>query len=218
MSTTEQAVRIETGAYGIDAVHSQVGFEVKHLGISTFRGSFKASPARSTSVEKASRRSWAPSRSPASRFRGASTGHLLSPDFFDAEANPEGSFRSTSIEQVDGENYKVTGDLTLRGTTNPVVLDVEVEGAGIGMDGSSVLSLKADGIVNRNDYGISSGRSPRQRRRRCRREGPHRPHGRSSQGGSVIMQVLVTHGSLRSTRSRPGWPVPPLHKRRKASS
>ena len=40
MSTTEQAVRIETGAYGIDAVHSQVGFEVKHLGISTFRGSF----------------------------------------------------------------------------------------------------------------------------------------------------------------------------------
>ena len=41
--------------------------------------------------------------------------------------------------------------------TNPVVLDVEVEGAGIGMDGSSVLSLKADGTVNRNDYGISWG-------------------------------------------------------------
>ena len=118
MSTTEQAVRIETGAYGIDAVHSQVGFEVKHLGISTFRGSFGG---------------------------------------FAGTINPEGTFRSTSIEKVDGENYKVTGDLTLRGTTNPVVLDVEVEGAGIGMDGSSVLSLKADGIVNRNDYGISWG-------------------------------------------------------------
>jgi polyisoprenoid-binding protein YceI len=40
MSTTEQAVKIETGSYGVDTVHTQVGFEVKHLGISTFRGSF----------------------------------------------------------------------------------------------------------------------------------------------------------------------------------
>ena len=143
MSTTEQAVRIETGAYGIDAVHSQVGFEVKHLGISTFRGSFggfagtinvseNGVEAIDGTIEIAS------IKVPEEQL----TGHLLSPDFFDAEANPEGTFRSTSIEQVDGENYKVTGDLTLRGTTNPVVLDVEVE---------------ADGIVNRNDYGISWG-------------------------------------------------------------
>lgn len=158
MSTTEQAVRIETGAYGIDNVHSQVGFEVKHLGISTFRGSFggfagtihvgeNGIESIDGSIEIAS------IKVPEEQL----TGHLLSPDFFDAEANPQGTFKSTSVEKVDGENYKVTGDLTLRGTTNQVVLDVEVEGAGIGMDGSSVLSLKADGIVNRNDYGISWG-------------------------------------------------------------
>ena len=127
MSTTEQAVRIETGAYGIDAVHSQVGFEVKHLGISTINVSENGVEAIDGTIEIAS------IKVPEEQL----TGHLLSPDFFDAEANPEGTFRSTSIEQVDGENYKVTGDLTLRGTTNPVVLDVEVEGAGIGMDGSS---------------------------------------------------------------------------------
>ena len=158
MSTTEQAVRIETGAYGVDTVHSQVGFEVKHLGISTFRGSFGGFAGTVTvgesgieqidgSIEVAS------VKVPEEQL----TGHLLSPDFFDAEGHPQGTFQSTNVERVDGENYKVTGDLTLRGVTNPVVLDVEVEGAGVGMDGSSVLSLKADGIVNRNDFGISWG-------------------------------------------------------------
>ena len=70
-----------------------------------------------------------------------------------------GNVVSTGVKAVDGETYEVTGDLTLRGVTNPVTLTVEVEGAGIGMDGSSVLSLKASGEVNRNDYGISWGAS-----------------------------------------------------------
>jgi polyisoprenoid-binding protein YceI len=61
------------------------------------------------------------------------------------------------VNKVDGENYEVSGDLTLRGVTNQVALKVAVEGAGIGMDGSSVLSLNADGELNRNDYGISWG-------------------------------------------------------------
>jgi polyisoprenoid-binding protein YceI len=158
MTTIEQAVAIETGAYGIDNVHSQVGFEVKHLGISTFRGSFggfegtinvgeNGIESIDGSIEVAS------VEVPEEQL----IGHLLSPDFFDAEAHPQGSFKSTGVEKVDGENYKVTGDLSLRGQTNSVVLDVEVEGAGVGMDGSSVLSLKADGIINRNDYGISWG-------------------------------------------------------------
>ena len=158
MSTTEQAVRIETGTYGIDTVHSQVGFEVKHLGISTFRGSFGNFGGNVTvgedgieaiegSIEVAS------VDVPEKQL----IGHLQSPDFFDAENHPKGTFVSTAVKKVDGENYEVTGDLTLRGVTNSVTLAVEVEGAGIGMDGSSVLSLKSSGEVNRNDYGISWG-------------------------------------------------------------
>ncbi|MDQ2621530.1 MAG: YceI family protein [Actinomycetota bacterium] len=158
MGTTEQAVKIETGAYGVDNVHSQVGFEVKHLGISTFRGSFggfegtinvgeNGIESIDGSIEVAS------VKVPEEQL----IGHLLSPDFFDAENHPQGSFKSTDVKQVDGENYEVTGDFTLRGVTNQIVLNVEVEGAGVGMDGSSVLSLKADGVINRNDYGISWG-------------------------------------------------------------
>ncbi len=158
MGTTEQAVKIETGAYGVDTVHSQVGFEVKHLGISTFRGSFggfegtvnvgeNGIESIDGSIEVAS------VKVPEEQL----IGHLLSPDFFDAENHPQGTFKSTGVKQVDGETYEVTGDFTLRGVTNQITLKVEVEGAGIGMDGSSVLSLKADGIINRNDYGISWG-------------------------------------------------------------
>ncbi len=158
MSTTEQAVRIETGNYRIDTVHSHVGFEVKHLGISTFRGSFGAFEgniavgesgieAIEGSIEVAS------VDVPEKQL----IGHLQSADFFDAGNHPKGTFVSTDVNETDGETYEVTGDLILRGTTNPVTLTVEVEGAGIGMDGSSVLSLKASGEVNRNDYGISWG-------------------------------------------------------------
>ncbi|MCB0869502.1 MAG: YceI family protein [Solirubrobacterales bacterium] len=158
MSTTEQAVKIETGSYGIDTVHSQIGFEVKHLGISTFRGSFSGFEGNITvgdegivaiegSIETAS------VDVPEKQL----IGHLQSADFFDVENHPKGTFVSTGVSKVDGETYEVTGDLTLRGVTNQVTLKVEVEGAGTGMDGSSVLSLKADGEVNRNDYGISWG-------------------------------------------------------------
>lgn len=158
MSTIEQAVRIETGTYGIDPVHTQVGFEVKHLGISTFRGSFGAFEGTITVGEEGiAAIEGSIDVSSVSVPEEQLIGHLLSPDFFDAENHPKGTFVSTAVNKVDGENYEVSGDLTLRGVTNQVTLKVAVEGAGIGMDGSSVLSLNADGELNRNDYGISWG-------------------------------------------------------------
>lgn len=160
MTTTEQAVRAETGIYGIDPVHTHVGFEVKHLGISTFRGSFGGFEGSITvSDEGISAIEGSIDVSTVEVPEEQLIGHLLSPDFFDAENHPRGTFVSTGIRKVDGEVYEVSGDLTLRGVTNQVTLQVEVEGAGIGMDGSPVLSLKANGEVNRNDYGISWGAS-----------------------------------------------------------
>lgn len=156
MGTTEQAVKIETGNYAVDNVHSHVGFEVKHLGISTFRGSFGGFEGTITvgedgiesiqgSIDVAS------VKVPEEQL----VGHLLSPDFFDAENHPKGNFTSTAVKKNDSDTYEVTGDFTLRGVTNEITLKVEVEGAGVGMDGSSVLSLQAVGVINRNDYGIS---------------------------------------------------------------
>ena len=160
MTTTEQAVRVETGTYGIDPAHTHVGFEVKHLGISTFRGSFGGFEGNITvGDEGISAIEGSIDVSTVNVPEEQLIGHLLSPDFFDAENHPGGTFISTGVKKADGETYEVSGNLTLRGVTNPVTLEVEVEGAGIGMDGSPVLSLKANGEVNRNDYGISWGAS-----------------------------------------------------------
>ena len=156
MGTTEQSVKIETGRYEVDTIHSQIGFEVKHLGISTFRGSFGEFAGEIEVGESGIERidgsiEVASVDVPEEKL----TGHLLSPDFFDAGNNPRGTFASTSIDKVDDETYRVAGDLTLRGVTRPIELEVEVEGAGVGMSGASVLSLKAGGEVNRTDFGIS---------------------------------------------------------------
>jgi polyisoprenoid-binding protein YceI len=158
MSTTTETPRIETGTYAIDPVHSKVGFEVKHLGISTFRGSFAGFAgtieAGTEGIEKIEGTIDVASVEVPDKTLA---GHLLSPDFFDAENHPQGSFTSTAVESTGDGSYQVTGDFTLRGVTRAIELAVEVEGAGPGMDGSAVLSLLATGVVNRNDFGISWG-------------------------------------------------------------
>jgi polyisoprenoid-binding protein YceI len=158
MSTIEQATGIETGTYAVDPVHSRVGFAVKHLGISTFRGSFSGF-AGSVAVGPAGIESIEGSIDVASVDVPDSTlaGHLLSPDFFDAENHPTGSFTSTSVETDGEDRYVVAGDFTLRGVTRTIELEVDVDGAGPGMDGSPVLSLRASGVIDRNDFGISWG-------------------------------------------------------------
>src|SRR5215208_3635798 len=103
MSTTT-ATQLPTGTWSIDPVHSSIGFGVKHLGVSTFRGTFKGAAGTITTEEP------------------ALTGHLHSEDFFDAANHPELTFKSTSVEQADDGHLRVAGDLTLRGVTRPVEL------------------------------------------------------------------------------------------------
>ena len=158
MSTITQTTGIESGTYGIDPVHSRVGFEVRHLGISTFRGSF-SDFSGAIEVDDGSIESIEGSIVVGSVDVPDKTlaGHLVSPDFFDAENYPQGGFRSTSIEAAGEGSYRVIGDFTLRGVTRQVELQVDVEGAGPGMDGTPVLSLAAAGVIDRTDYGISWG-------------------------------------------------------------
>lgn len=158
MSTATESTNIESGTYSIDSVHSQVGFEVKHLGISTFRGSFSGF-AGSITVGESGIEKIEGTIDVASVEVPDKTlaGHLLSPDFFDAENHPQGSFVSTGVEPGGDGTYRVTGDFSLRGVVQPIELTVEVEGAGPGMDGTAVLSLVASGVINRNDFGISWG-------------------------------------------------------------
>jgi polyisoprenoid-binding protein YceI len=142
------------GTWAVDPAHSKVGFAVKHMGIATVRGEFKefegvleigddlsTATARGT-VKAASVDTNEPQRDE----------HLRSPDFFDGEAYPELSFESTRIEAVDDETFRITGDLTMRGVTNELVLTAEINGVDVDPYGNEKVGLEVTGQLSRGDY------------------------------------------------------------------
>jgi polyisoprenoid-binding protein YceI len=145
-----------TGTWNVDATHSRVGFAVKHLGIATVRGTFKEfegtleigddlSTAKAYgTVKTASVDTNEPARDE----------HLRNADFFDAENHPEITFESTSIESTGGDELRITGDLTINGVTNEVVLDAELGGTEVDPWGNDRVGLEATGQISRSDYGI----------------------------------------------------------------
>lgn len=150
MSTTDQTTRIPTGTWTLDPVHSSVGFGVNYSGVGTFRGTFAGFDA--TLVE--------------GRLNGIAkvasvkvdddnlTGHLQSPDFFDAEQYPELRFVSSTIER-DGERVSIQGDLTLRGVTHPVEISGTVTGPLENAYGQQRIGFDLETAVNRQDYGLT---------------------------------------------------------------
>ncbi len=152
--STATITTIPTGTWTADPAHSKVGFAVKHMGIANVRGEFTdyagtlevgddLSNARITGSAKVA------SVSTGEDQRDA---HLRSPDFFDAEQFPELRFESTRIEQLDDEQYRVTGNLTIHGVTNEVVLHAELEGADTDPWGNDRIALEITGKISRGDY------------------------------------------------------------------
>jgi polyisoprenoid-binding protein YceI len=155
MSTTV-TTKLPTGTWSVDPIHSSIGFGVKHLGVSTFRGSFKGVAGNLVtegdavrSIEGTVRVENLVTEEP------GLTGHLHSEDFFDAAKYPELTFKSTSVEQGEDGRLRVSGELTIRGVTRPVELDAEIEGAGDGPDGNWRVGIAAKGAIDRSDWGIT---------------------------------------------------------------
>ena len=82
-------------------------------------------------------------------------GHLRSNDFFDMETYPEITFVSTSVEPTGEQNYRVTGDLTIKGVTKPVTVEFEYTGTAVDPYGNQRIGLEGTTTVNRKDWGIS---------------------------------------------------------------
>ena len=124
MSTiSETRTALPTGTWQIDPVHSTVEFSVKHMVVANFRGGFDAFDV---TVDEAGIRGTVD----VSSVRVSEpnlTGHLLAPDFFDAERHPQLSFNSATITVSDDE-LTVDGELTLKGITKPVVIKGTVNG------------------------------------------------------------------------------------------
>ena len=144
--------------YSVDQAHSTIGFEVKHMMVSKVRGQFDSYTA---DIEAADLTDLT-TASIAFKFDVATINtrnedrdnHLRTGDFFEVESFPTIDFVSTSITK-DGDDYKVTGDLTIKGVTKSVTFEVEYEGKGINPWGVEVYGFEAEAKINREDFGLT---------------------------------------------------------------
>ncbi len=141
----------------IDPAHTDVLFAARHMMVTTVRGKFHDVEGTLELDEREPTKS-----SGELRLRAGSlnTGaerrddHLRSADFLDAENHEWVTFRSTHVEHVTGDEYKVTGDLTIRGTTRPLTFDVHLEGIAPGLRGGRHIGLSAEAELDREAWGL----------------------------------------------------------------
>jgi polyisoprenoid-binding protein YceI len=145
-------------AWTIDSSHSAIHFSARHMMISTVRGEFETvrgtvdfneeNPALSSvevEIEPAS----------LSTRDAQRDGHLKSPDFFDVENHPIATFKSTRAEATTNNKGKLYGDLTIKGITKPVVLDVEYNGQSKSPWGTTSAGFTATTKINRKDWDLN---------------------------------------------------------------
>jgi polyisoprenoid-binding protein YceI len=147
-----------TGSYTIDPNHSRIGFVARHAMVTKVRGSFNEFEGSGyfDAENPANSRAELTIQAASIDTRNADRdGHLKSNDFFDMENYPEITFVSTSVEQVDAENYRVTGDLTIKGITNPVSVDFEYTGTAVDPFGNTRVGFEGKTTVNRKDWGVN---------------------------------------------------------------
>jgi polyisoprenoid-binding protein YceI len=144
------------GTYEIDPAHSTVEFVARHLMISKVRGSFDkfsgqihiAEDPLQSSAEVTIDASSVNTRDP------QRDGHLRSPDFLDVENHPTLEFRSTKLDPT-GDEWRLEGELTVRGVTRPVTLQVSHEGAAVDPWGNQRLGFTAHTEVDREQWGLT---------------------------------------------------------------
>ena len=151
MSTPE----IPAGTWTIDPSHSEVGFTVRHLMVAKVRGTFESFEGVITIAEDPLQSSVTAEVDLSSiNTRDAQRdGHLKSADFFEVENHPKLTFTSTSVEP-DGSDFKVTGDLTIKGTTKSVVLDLEFNGVHPDPWGGTRAGFSAETEISRKEFGV----------------------------------------------------------------
>ena len=152
MSTlSETRTSLPAGTWKVDPVHSTVAFSVRHMVVANFRGGFDSFDVE---LDENGLRGTV-DVSTISVSEPNLNGHLLAPDFFDAERYPQLSFRSTGIE-VSGGELTIAGELTLKGTTHPVEITGNVHGpATHAFDGSERLGLELETVIDRTAYGLN---------------------------------------------------------------
>ena len=147
------------GKWQLDPYHTQVEFSAKHLGMMTVRGHFdEISAVADIDPDHPENASVEVTISTASirTNNGARDNDLRSSNFLEVEKYPEIKFKSTRVEQIDADHFKLTGDLTIKGNTRPVTFDVVKYGEfnDPEMMGHRI-AYSATGKINRKDFGLN---------------------------------------------------------------
>jgi polyisoprenoid-binding protein YceI len=147
-----------TTKWVLDPMHSEVQFKVKHLVISTVSGFFKSFEGE---LDTANDDFTDASISFSLDINSIDTNqtqrdeHLKSAEFFDAEQYPKISFKSASFTKTGDDEYALAGDLTIKGITKPVTLDVEFGGAATDFYGNTKAGFEISGKINRKEFGLT---------------------------------------------------------------
>ena len=152
------AVPALAAQYDIDVAHSTVGFKVKHMAVSwvkgtfdDFGGTFSFDPAAPAGAKVEAEIKMAS----ISTGNAKRDGHLLSPDFFDAEKFPTMTFASTGLEMTSATEGVLKGNLTMHGVTREVALALTYNGGVKDPWGTERVGFSATGTLNRQDYGLT---------------------------------------------------------------
>ncbi|HET8979393.1 MAG TPA: YceI family protein [Solirubrobacteraceae bacterium] len=145
---------IPTGTYNVDPTHSNVGFEVRHMGIATVRGKFGTfegsidasgdAPVLKGSVEVATIDTGEPNRD----------GHLKGPEFFDTDQHPQIAFQGTTTEAGADGRVTLSGEITIKGITKPIELTGELAENGEDPWGNERIGLELSSAIDRRDFDL----------------------------------------------------------------
>ncbi|WP_030866266.1 YceI family protein [Streptomyces sp. NRRL S-37] len=147
-----------TGEYTIDPAHSTLGFVARHAMVTNVKGSFQdftgtlhldgADPAKSTATLDVVMDS-------IETGNADRDGHLKSADFFKTDEFPTMTFRTTGAEALGGDDYRITGDLTILGTTRPLTIDLEFNGAAKDPFGNERVGFEGKAEILRSEWGLT---------------------------------------------------------------
>jgi polyisoprenoid-binding protein YceI len=147
---------METTKWVLDPSHSELTFKVKHLMITNVKGEFRKFHAE-IDGDDFSKASVSATVDASSIFTNDENrdGHLKSPDFFDTANHDTILFKSTSVKKSNGEDYKLNGELTMKGITKDVSLTVEFGGVNKDPWGNEKAGFALSGTISRKDWGLN---------------------------------------------------------------
>jgi polyisoprenoid-binding protein YceI len=140
----------------LDPTHSELGFKIKHLMITNIKGEFRNFSAE-IDGEDFSKATISAMIDTSSIFTNEDNrdAHLKNADFFDLDNHKEMTFKGSSLNKIDDENFELTGMLSIKGISKEIKLGVEYGGTSTDPWGNEKMGFSVNGKINRSDYGLN---------------------------------------------------------------